>query len=249
MSRCLDLAYTIHAYNPQSSGTVPLPKKEEHKLGGACFVELESLAELGRLSCALERAPFPLFAFKQGSLTRIAAQADLFMGTPIFYFFDSDRTGEFLAYRNSGDGEDVQLVSTANNASYLYAPVIRINKMPSPLTPKKDFEDKFMSVEVQDLPSLVKVGTYKMLFEEPPLPLFAFRNSDGWIIGTFARIDDYEEASIFFYARTREEPQSGFVRYAPDKLSETSFVRKTDEHGFYYIKVVRLSQQHPLVQF
>jgi hypothetical protein len=226
-----------------------LPKKEEHKLGGACFVELESLAELGRLSCALERAPFPLFAFKHGSSTRIAAQADLFMGTPIFYFFDSDKTGEFLAYRNSGDGEDVQLVSTANNASYLYAPVIRINKMPSPLTPKKDFEDKFMSVEVQDLPSLVKVGTYKMLFEEPPLPLFAFRNGEGWIIGTFARIDDYEEASIFFYARTREEPRSGFVRYAPDKLGETSFVKKTDEHGFYYIKVVRLSQQHPLVQF
>jgi hypothetical protein len=226
-----------------------LPKKEEHRLGGACFVGLGSLVELGRLACALERAPFPLFAFKHSGVVRIAAQADLFMGTPIFYFFDSDATGEFLAYRNSGDGEEVQLVSTANNASFLYAPVIRINKMPPALTPKTDFEDKFMSVEVQDLPSLVKVGTYKMLFEEPPLPLFAFRNGEGWIIGTFARIDDYEEASIFFFAKTKEEPQSGFVRYSPDKLAETSFVRKTDEHGFYYIKVVRLSEPHPLVQF
>jgi len=226
-----------------------LPKKEEHKLGGACFVELSSLVELGRLSCALERAPFPLFAFKHGSATRIAAQADLYMGTPIFYYFDADKSGEFLAYRNAGDGEDVQLVSAANNASYLYAPIIRINKMPTTLSPKEDFTDKFTSIEVHDLPSLVKVGTYKMLFEEPPLPLFAFENSESWVTGTFARIDDYEEASIFFYARSDQVPPSGFVKYSPDKLSETSFVRKTDEHGFYYIKVVRLSRQHPLVQF
>ena len=226
-----------------------MPKKDEYKVGGACFVELDSLVELGRLSCALERAPFPLFAFKQGGAVRIAAQADLYMGTPIFYFYDADKAGEFLAYRNSGDGEEVQLVAAANNASYLYAPVIRINKMPPPLSPKKDFTDKFMSVEVQDLASLVKVGTYKMLFEEPPLPLFAFKNGDGWIIGTFARIDDYEEASIFFFTKMEEHPQSGFVRYSPDKLGETSFVKKTDEHGFYYIKVVKLMQPHPLVQF
>jgi hypothetical protein len=140
-------------------------------------------------------------------------------------------------------------VSAANNPSYLYAPIIRINTMPESLSPKKEFRDRFMSIEVQDLPSLVKVGTYKMLFEEPPLPLFAFRNGEGWVIGTFARIDDYEEASIFFYARSKEEPRSGFVRYSPDKLGETAFVQKTDEHGFYYIKVVKLSEPHPLVQF
>ena len=226
-----------------------MPKKDEPKIGGACYIKLGSLIELGRLSCALERAPFPLFAFKEGEFTRIAAQADLFMGTPIFYYFDSDKTGEFLSYRNSGDGEDVQLVGAANNASFLYAPVIRINKMPETLEPKKDFPDKFMSIEVNDLASLVKVGTYKMLFEEPPLPLFAFENHDGWLIGTFARIDDYEEASIFFYARTKGPPTSGFVKYSPDKLPETGFVTRTDEHGFYYIKVVKLDQTHPLVRF
>jgi len=226
-----------------------LPKRDERKLGGACFVRLGSLTELGRLSCALERAPFPLFAFKHGGETRIAAQADLFLGTPIFYYVDTTAAGEFLAYRNSGDGEDVQLVSAANNASYLYAPVIRINRMPGGLDPKKSFDDRFMSVEVENLPSLVKVGTYKMLFEEPPLPLFAFDDGGEWIIGTFARIDDYEEASLFFYLKTKSEPASGFVKYAPDKISETKFVEKTDEHGFYYIKVVRLDEPHPLVQF
>ena len=224
-----------------------MPRKDE-RIGGACYVGLESLVELGRLSCFLERAPFPLFAFRQGKLTRIAAQADLFMGTPVFYYFDTPNVDEFLAYRIAGEVEEVQLVPTANNASYLYAPVIRVQKMPEPLEGKKDFPDKFMSVEVENVPSLVKVGAYKTLFEEPPLPLFAFGDGKEWVVGTFARIDDYEEASIFFYTRTSESP-SGFVKYSYDKIAESAFVKRTDEPGSHYIKVVRLTGKHPLVQF
>ena len=225
-----------------------MPKREEQKIGGACYVGLESLLDLGRLSCALERAPFPLFAFKHGKATRIAAQADLFMGTPVFYYFDNGVVDEFLAYRITGEGEEVQLVNSASNASYLYAPVIRIRKMPPVLDQKESFQDKFMSIEVENIPSLVKVGAYKTLFEEPPLPLFAFRKEKGWVVGTFARIDDYEEASIFFYTSVEEEP-SGFLRYSYDKITETTYVKRTDEPGFHYIKVVKLVEPHPLVQF
>jgi hypothetical protein len=225
-----------------------LPRKNEQRIGGACYVPLDSLVELGRLSCALERAPFPLFAFKHGKATRIAAQADLFMGTPIFYYFDNGAVDEFLAYRITGEGEETQLVNSASNASYLYAPVIRVQKMPKPLDEKDDFQDKFMSIEVENIPSLVKVGAYKTLFEEPPLPLFAFKEGSDWVVGTFARIDDYEEASIFFYTRTKEEP-SGFLRYSYDKITETTYVKRTDEPGYHYIKVVKLTEPHPLVEF
>lgn len=226
-----------------------MPKKDEFKLGGACFVKLASLLELGRLSCALERAPFPLFAFEEGKKVRIAAQADLFMGTPIFYYCEADAFGEFLAYRKSGDGEEVNLVHDANNASYIYAPIIKVMKMPPPLSGKNEFDDKFMSSEVQDVANLAKVGTYKMLFEESPLPFFAFKNGSGWVMGTFARMDDFEEASIFFFAKLSSEPASGFVKYSPDKVDETGFTTKTDEHGFAYVKVVKLAEKHPLVQF
>ena len=135
-----------------------MPKKDNPRIGGACYVGLDSLLDLGRLSCALERAPFPLFAFKQGKATRIAAQADLFMGTPIFYYFDNGMVDEFLAYRITGEGEEVQLVNSASNASYLYAPVIRVQRMPRILDPKQAFQDKFMSIEVETIPSLVMVG-------------------------------------------------------------------------------------------
>jgi hypothetical protein len=224
-----------------------LPKKDE-RIGGACYIGVDSLLDLGRLSCALERAPFPLFAFRAGKGTRIAAQADLFMGTPIFYYFDNGTVDEFLAYRITGEGEEVQFVSSASNASYLYAPVIRVRKMPKPLEAKRGFDDKFISVEVENIPSLVKVGAYKTLFEEPPLPLFAFKEGEEWVLGTFARIDDYEEASIFFYTRVREEP-SGFLRYTYDRITETTFVKRTDEPGYHYIKVIRLTGPHPLVEF
>lgn len=224
-----------------------MPKKEQ-RIGGACYVGLDSLLELGRLSCFLERAPFPLFAFRQGRLTRIAAQADLFMGTTVFYYFDTESVGEFLAYRIAGEVEEVQLVPAANNASYLYAPVIRVQKLPELLTGKREFPDKFMSVEVENVPSLVKVGAYKTLFEEPPLPLFAFKYGSAWVIGTFARIDDYEEASIFFYTRNNDAP-TGFVKYSYDKITESTFVRRTEEPGYHYIKVIKLAEPHPLVQF
>ena len=225
-----------------------MPKKIEPRIGGACYVGLESLADLGRLSCALERAPFPLFAFKHGKSSRIAAQADLFMGTPVFYYYDNGQVDEFLAYRTAGEAEEVMMVPSASNASYLYAPVIRVQKMPEPLAQKEEFHDKFMAVEVENLPSLVKVGAYKTLFEEPPLPLFAFKGEGGWVMGTFARIDDYEEASIFFYTKVKDEP-SGFLRYSYDKITETTYVKRTDEPGYHFIKVVKLVQPHPLVQF
>lgn len=226
-----------------------MPKKEQKQILGTCYVRLDSMIELGRLSCALERAPFPLFAFREGNGLRVAAQADLFMGTPIFYYVDTDKAGEFLAYRSSGETEDVQLVDSASNAAFIYAPVIRVKKMPKELESREQFDDKFLAVEVEDIGSLVKVGAYKMLFEEPPLPLFGFKNGSNWIIGAFARIDDYEEASLFFYTRAESEPSAGFVRYSPAKTRETAFSKRTDEHGFVYIKVIKLAERHPLVQF
>ncbi|MDG6901744.1 MAG: hypothetical protein JRM80_07260 [Nitrososphaerota archaeon] len=224
-----------------------MPKKDERSLSGACFVKLDSLTELGRLSCFQERAPFPLFAITRGGSHWIAAQADLFMGVPIFYYAETKENGEFLAYRKDQEGEEVRLVEGANNASFLYAPVIKTAKMPGRLDPKDDFPDRFMAMEVKDLQSLAKVATYKMFFEEPALPLFAFKDGGSWIIGTFARIDDYEEASIFFYWRSSQQPVSGFIRYASDKIGDTGFVGKTEEHGYQFVKVIKLAEKHPLV--
>jgi hypothetical protein len=212
-------------------------------------VKLGGLLELGRLACALERAQLPIFMSKHGEKTRLSVQNDLFMGVPIFYYVDGDKGGEFLAYRNAGETEEVQLVDSASTPSYIYSPVIHVLKMPSILEHKREFHQKFLAAQVADLASLVKLATYKMLYEEPPLPLYSFKNGTSWIVGSFARLDDYEEASLFFYTRMKEEPSTGFVKYSPANIADTGFSKRTDEHGFYYVKVIKLAEKHPLVEF
>ena len=210
---------------------------------------MSGLVELGRLACALERAQLPIFMSKHGTAVRLSVQNDLFMGVPIFYYYESEKGGEFLAYKNVGETEEVQLVESTSIPSYIYSPIIHVLKLPRILEHKKEFHQKFLAAEVADLPSLVKLATYKMLYEEPPLPLYCFKNGAGWIIGSFARLDDYEEASLFFYARIEDEPSAGFVRYSPTNLADTGFSKRADEHGFYYVKVIKLAEKHPLVEF
>jgi len=219
------------------------------RIVGACFVELQSLTDLARLSCAFERAPFPIFMSKEGSKYRLAVQTDLFMGIPIFYHIEVEKGGEFLAYKSSGEVEEAQLVEAALNPSYMYAPVVHVLKLPRVLERRHGFRARFLAAEVSDLANLMKIASYKMLYEEPPLPLYTFKNGTSWIAGCFARLDDFEEASLFFYARLDKEPPSGFVRYSASKLSDTDFSKRIDEHGSIYVKVVRLKEKHPLVEF
>jgi hypothetical protein len=219
------------------------------RIVGACFVELESLTDLARLSCAFERAPFPIFMSKDGSKFRLAVQTDLFMGIPIFYHIEVEKGGEFLAYKSSGEVEEALLVEAALNPSYMYAPIVHVLKLPRVLERRQGFKARFLAAQVSDLANLMKIASYKMLYEEPPLPLYTFKNGTSWIAGCFARLDDFEEASLFFYARLDKEPPSGFVRYSASRLSDTDFSKRIDEHGSIYVKVVRLKEKHPLVEF
>ena len=227
----------------RSEGAAP------RRIVGACFVELESLTDLARLSCAFERAPFPIFMSKEGSKYRLAVQTDLFMGIPIFYHIEVEKGGEFLAYKSSGEVEEALLVDAALNPSYMYAPIVHILKLPRVLERRHGFKARFLAAQVSDLANLMKIASYKMLYEEPPLPLYSFKNGTSWITGCFARLDDFEEASLFFYARLDKEPPSGFVRYSASKLADTDFSKRIDEHGSIYVKVVKLKEKHPLVEF
>ncbi|MDA4117478.1 MAG: hypothetical protein OK455_03955 [Thaumarchaeota archaeon] len=216
---------------------------------GACFVGLETLTDLGRLACAFERAPFPIFMTQKDGKYRLAVQTDLFMGIPIFYYFESENGGEFLAYRSTGETEEAQLVDGANNASFMYAPIVHVLKLPKVMEPKSGFKQRFWAAEVSNLSNLMKIASYKMLYDEPPLPLYSFKNGSSWITGCFARLDDFEEASLFFYSRLDIEPPSGFLRYSSSRLADTAFSKRIDEHGSIYVKVIKLKEKHPLVEF
>jgi hypothetical protein len=232
-----------------------LPQSKEIK--PPAFIEAESLSDIARLVCALERAPLPLFAIKDSGKNMIATQLDLFRGIPVFYYSFSNEVKNFLGYRTIQYGEEILLEETPANPTLIHAPIIEIVKFP--LVFQKGLKDlgslkrqngqKFLSLEVKDLVSLVKVASYKILFEEPPLPIFAFpsQNKGKWVLGAFTRIEDYEEASIFFYCEHDSRPEQNFVKYSMNKADAT-LTNRTDEHGNVYIKIIRLKHTHPLVE-
>lgn len=226
-----------------------MPKKREVK--PPCFVELASIKDLARLACAIERAPLPAFAIESGNEILLSVQFDFFMGRPIFYYVKAKERRAYLGYRNAAGNEEVVQTDSVSSPTFVYAPIIGIKKLPAPfhkaLHAPLDVKEKFLSTEVSDLASLAKIGSYKMVFEEPPVPLYAFENNEKWVAGAFARMDDYEEASIFFFVRL-ENPPENFLRHSIQKIDGTSFTNKIEEHGYIFIKVIKLASVHPLVE-
>ncbi|MGI0090622.1 MAG: hypothetical protein ACREBS_02835 [Nitrososphaerales archaeon] len=229
--------------------------EEQKNMKPATFIELESLNELARLTCALERAPLPTFASKSESGYRLSTQLDFFVGSPVFYYSHARETKQYLGYRTTPTGEETSLVDLPLNSSLVYAPVIEIVKFPKLFGDGIDGGNspysgpRFLSAEVKDLMSLVKVATYKIMFEEPPLPIFAFPvSSSKWRVGAFTRIEEFEEASIFFFYEQDSRPSHNFVGYSTAK-AQAYFTNKTDEHGNLFVKIIRLKGRHPLVDY
>ncbi|MEM2873190.1 MAG: hypothetical protein QXD82_03360 [Nitrososphaerales archaeon] len=217
-----------------------------------CFVELSDLKDLARLTCAFEKMPIPIFSFHYNNEIYLSTQLDIFMGRPIFYYVKAKEEKQFLGYKNSGGIEETISVDSPLFPTYIYAPVIRLEKLPK-LFQKgfesiKDKMEKSLSIQVRDLASLAKVSSYKVLFEEPPLPLFSFKSDDSNIIGAFTRIDEIDENSIFFYTTLQEMPIYNFLKYSASKVGEVGFTNKVDEHGNIYIKTIKLARKHPLVE-
>ena len=215
------------------------------KVGAAIFVELLDLRELGRLACALERVPMLVFSFPSKEGLRLAVHVDTYFNSPVFYYATSDKSGHYLEYRNSAGLEEVRISNTPT--SITYTPIISVQKF------SKDFEqdgerrlEKVPSIEVADLLSLAKVGAYRMLFEEAPLPIFAYRADVGWVAGVFTRLDEFDETSIFFYCWLDKEPRGRFLKYSTNP-SELSYTDRIEEHGYVYLKVIKLKASHPLV--
>ena len=87
------------------------------------------------------------------------------------------------------------------------------------------------------------------MFDEPPLPLFMFRESEGkLVLGSPMSTNDNDSISYFYYVVLDEEPKEPFLRYSSLKNEHPVFSSRLDEHGYIYLKVVKLQGDHPLVK-
>jgi len=213
---------------------------------------LAGLKDFGRLVCALERTPLPTFSLQFNKHEVLAAQTDFINGRPVIYYAESDsKDGQYLAYRVSNGVEEVLLAASVDNPTFVYSPILKVEKFPRALARSAKVEKKsgYTVIKLKDLSSLAKVAAYKTMFEEPPLPLFLFRGRGSKIfLGATMSASDNETISYFYYVALNQEPREPFLRYSSQRAEQPVFSARPEEHGYVYLKVIRLAVDHPLVK-
>lgn len=220
------------------------------------YVELSGLKDFGRLVCALERVPLPSFALSLNGAPALAVQVDFVNGRPVIFFVKNDfeRVGEYLAYRIVGEVEEVTLVDYVSNPTFVYSPIVRIDKSPKSFSRSSKVTSTFeyIAIRLMNLASLAKVCAYKTIYEEPPLPLLVFEqdfeNQIRYVVGAPMSVSESDTFSYFYYVVLDKSPESFFLRYSSQKSEATSFYNRIDEHGYIYLKLIRLAKPHPLVR-
>ena len=221
-------------------------------LKAPCYIALAGLKDFGRLVCALERTPLPTFSLQFNKHEVLAAQTDFINGRPVIYYAESDsKDGQYLAYRVSNGVEEVLLAASVDNPTFVYSPILKVEKFPRVLARSAKVEKKsgYTVIKLKDLSSLAKVAAYKTMFEEPPLPLFLFVGRGGKIfLGATMSASDNETISYFYYVALNQEPREPFLRYSSQRAEQPVFSARPEEHGYVYLKVIRLAVDHPLVK-
>ncbi|MGC1929646.1 MAG: hypothetical protein WA667_11770, partial [Candidatus Nitrosopolaris sp.] len=206
----------------------------------------------GRLVCALERTPVPAFSLVLNHQFVFAVQTDFIEGRPVIYFVKSEemKYGQYMAYRLTGVTEEVSVVDSVTNPSFIYTPIINVDKFPATLTRKARVNKKsgYISIRLRDLSSLAKVAAYKTIYDEPPLPLLIFKEKSNFVVGSAISLIESDTISYFYYIVLDEEPTNSFLRYSSQKVEQPSFSNRIDEHGYVYLKLIRLASGHPLVK-
>ena len=210
------------------------------------YVQLESPLEFSRLVCALERMPRVSFLHEHNGTKVLSVQMDLLKEKPVIYYTPVEKIGHYLCYGFNEGKEQLELSSTTIDNSKLYSPIIKIKSLPTSLKPDSNLSpEKYQPIQLEDLSSLAKISYG---FEEAPFPLFAFPYNKQWFIGVFMNFNE-DGPSYFCHVRLKSEPTKPFLKYTTTKNSEPEFIDHTGEHGYSYIKIIKLKEAHPLVDY
>lgn len=223
-------------------------------LKAPCYISVASLKDFARLVCALERTPLPAFSLVFNKEDILAVQTDIINGRPVIYYVKIDRSmeGQYLAYRLSNGIEEVLFADSVSNPTFVYSPILKVERFPRPMTKAAKIVDKkfgYAAIKLKDKSSLAKVAAYKTMYDEPPLPLFMYKQQGSKVIlGTPMSANDNDMASYFYYVSLVEYSEEPFLRFSSLKPEQPIFSSRLDEHGYVYLKVIRLTAEHPLVK-
>mgnify|MGYP000656793781 FL=1 len=209
------------------------------------YVQVNSTLEFSRLVCALERAPRVSFLHDYHGAKILSVQMDVLKEKPIVYYTPLENHGHYLCYGLKGGKEESDIVDSTSDASKLYSPIIKIKSLPKTLKPGNGTLDRYQPIELEDVSSLAKL-TWG--FDEVPFPLFLFPHNDKWLLGVFMNFND-EGTSYYCHVVLNNDPEKPFLKFSSTNGSEPTFVDNPSEHGFSYIKIIKLKDTHPLVDY
>ena len=209
------------------------------------YIQVNSTLEFSRLVCALERTPRVSFLHDYDGQKILSVQMDILKEKPIVYYTPLKNIGHYLCYELKGGKEKSEIVNSTSDASKLYSPIVKIKSLPKTLRPGNGTLDRYQPIELEDMSSLAKL-TWG--FDEIPFPLFLFPHNDKWLIGVFMNFTD-EGTSYFCHVVLDSDPQKPFIKFSSTNGSEPIFVENPSEHGFSYIKIIKLKETHPLVDY
>jgi len=210
------------------------------------YIQVSSTLEFSRLVCALERIPRVSFLHDHEGEKVVSVQMDLLKERPIIYFAPLNHDGNYLCYGFKAGKEESTIENSASDSTRLYSPIVKIKSLPSSLKPDHNNQvERYQPLELEDLASLAKLS---FGLEESPFPLFTFPNDDKWLMGVFMNFNE-EGESYFCHVVLDKEPDEPFLKYSTNNGINPSFVKNTGEHGYSYIKIIRLKDRHPLVNY
>lgn len=209
------------------------------------YIQVHSPLEFTRLVCALERAPRVSFLHDYDGKKILSVQMDVLKEKPIVYYTSLENYGHYLCYGLKGGKEESEIADTTSDASKLYSPIVRIKSLPKTLQPGNGTLDRYQPIQLEDMSSLAKL-TWGV--EEIPFPLFLFPHNDKWLIGVFMNFND-EGTSYFCHVVLDSDPQMPFLKFSTVNGTQPTFVENPAEHGYSYIKIIKLKDTHPLVDY
>ena len=209
------------------------------------YIQVNSTLEFSRLVCALERAPRVSFLHDHDGKKILSVQMDVLKEKPIVYYTPLENNGHYLCYGVKGGKEESEIVNSTSDSSKLYSPIVRIKSLPKTLKPGNGTLDRYQPIELEDMFSLAKL-TWG--FDEVPFPLFLFPHSEKWLLGVFMNFHE-EGTSYFCHVVLDHDPAKPFLKFSLSTDSEPVFVENPSEHGYSYVKIIKLKETHPLVDY
>ena len=210
------------------------------------YIQVDSTLEFSRLVCALERMPRVSFLHEHEGKQVLSVQMDLLKEKPIIYFAPHNQLGQYLCYGFKGGKEESEFVNKTGDSTRLYSPIVKIKSLPDSLKPTKEFKsEKYQPIELEDLASLAKLSYG---FEDAPFPLFSFPYKTKWLVGVFMNFNE-EGSSYFCYVLLDKQPDNPYLKFTPNNGIDPLFVENPGEHGYSYIKIIKLKETHPLVDY